>query len=48
MRTVIAQNASEVLVIGGGLAGMYSAIAAAENGARVTILCKSKTGAGVS
>ncbi len=44
MKTVITQSAAEVLVVGGGLAGMYSAIAAAENGAQVTILCKSKTG----
>ena len=29
---------------GGGLAGMYSALAAAESGAAVRILCKSKTG----
>ena len=35
---------SDVLVIGGGLAGMYSALAAAESGATVRILCKSKTG----
>ena len=35
---------SDVLIIGGGLAGMYSALAAAESGAAVRILCKSKTG----
>ena len=35
---------SDVLVIGGGLAGMYAALAAAESGAAVRILCKSKTG----
>ena len=35
---------SEVLVIGGGLAGMYAAIAAAASGAQVRLLCKSKTG----
>ena len=32
---------SDVLIIGGGLAGMYSALAAAESGAAVRILCKS-------
>ena len=35
---------SPVLVIGGGLAGMYAAIAAEETGAAATILCKSRTG----
>ena len=35
---------SDVLIIGGGLAGMYSALAAAESGTAVRILCKSKTG----
>ena len=35
---------SPVLVIGGGLAGMYAALAADEAGAAVTILCKSRTG----
>ena len=35
---------SPVLVIGGGLAGMYAALAAAEAGERVTVLCKSRTG----
>lgn len=34
----------DVLVIGGGLAGMYSAISAASSGARVRLICKSKTG----
>ena len=34
---------SDVLIIGGGLAGMYSALAAAESGAAVRILCKSTT-----
>ena len=29
---------SDVLIIGGGLAGMYSALAAAESGAAVRIL----------
>ena len=33
---------SDVLIIGGGLAGMYSALAAAESGAAVRILCKSR------
>ena len=35
---------ADVLIIGGGLAGMYSALAAAESGTAVRILCKSKTG----
>ena len=35
---------SDVLIIGGGLSGMYSALAAAESGAAVSILFKSKTG----
>ena len=35
---------SPILVIGGGLAGMYAALAAAEAGERVTVLCKSRTG----
>ena len=35
---------SRILVIGGGLAGMYAALAAAEAGERVTVLCKSRTG----
>lgn len=35
---------SEILIVGGGAAGMYAAIAAAERGAKVRLLCKSKTG----
>ena len=35
---------SPVLVIGGGLAGMYAAIAAEEAGVNATVLCKSRTG----
>ena len=34
-----------VLVIGGGLAGMYAAIAAWEQGAKVTIFSKGRVGA---
>lgn len=45
-RTVIhhTETASAVLVVGGGLAGMYAAITAFEKGAKVTLLSKGKTG----
>lgn len=36
---------SPVLVIGGGLAGMYAAIAAWKDGAQVTLLSKGRGGA---
>ena len=39
------QTAESVLVIGGGLAGMYAAIAAWEKGAKVTVFSKGKVGA---
>lgn len=42
--TYSVEPGSEVLVVGGGLSGMYSAMAAAASGAAVRILCKSKTG----
>ncbi len=35
---------TDVLVVGGGLAGLRAAIAAAEQGARTTIACKRRTG----
>ena len=43
-REIIKMPYSPILVIGGGLAGMYAAMAAAEAGERVTVLCKSRTG----
>lgn len=45
-RTVITHNetATSVLVIGGGLAGMYAAIAAHEKGAKAIILSKGRPG----
>ena len=42
--TCSVEPCSDVLVVGGGLSGMYSAMAAGAAGAAVRILCKSKTG----
>ena len=39
-----AETANHVLIIGGGLAGMYAAIAAWEKGAEVTVFSKGKVG----
>ena len=46
MRNTVARLETEVLVIGAGGAGMYTAIAAARNGARVLLLDKSLIGRG--
>lgn len=44
MNTSVDHHETDVLVIGGGLAGLRAAIAAAEGGARVTVVCKRKAG----
>ena len=41
---MITEKKSSVLVIGGGFAGMYAALAASEAGAAVTVLCKGRVG----
>ena len=46
MHGAVAKLETEVLVIGAGGAGMYAAIAAARNGARVLLLDKSLIGRG--
>jgi succinate dehydrogenase/fumarate reductase flavoprotein subunit len=46
MRGIVAKLETEVLIIGAGGAGMYAAIAAARNGARVLLLDKSLIGRG--
>jgi len=44
MSSATGRHETDVLIVGGGLAGLRAAIAASEGGARVTVACKRKSG----
>jgi succinate dehydrogenase/fumarate reductase flavoprotein subunit len=44
MKLATARHETDVLVVGGGLAGLRASIAAAERGAHVTVACKRRAG----